>query len=330
MAANDRPGNNFIQALAQLFRHPSLRQDEIIGRLRSAIEPSRLLVEALGREEGVPTEAVYWAGRVQAQVAFWLTLVERYLAWVEHQDRDEFAGLVSPEIMQTCRRALATAPSLRDLASGNATAPNELLACYQAEGDAPGAQGRQVKALQETVAKAQWHAGEMLAQAEEVMGRVRALSDGMGMGFLYNAERRLFTIGYNVSEQRLDTSYYDLLASEARLASFVAIARGDVPNHHWLAMSRPFGSVHGQRVLLSWSGTMFEYLMPLLLQRGFPHSLLENACRQAVLAQREYAESRGVPWGISEAAFSDLDANGTYQYQAFGVPGLGLKRGLEN
>ncbi|MFH1057078.1 MAG: glucoamylase family protein [Pseudomonadota bacterium] len=329
-AAGTRPGNQSIQALAQLFRHPPLRQDEIIGRLRAAVDPARSLIEELGIEKSTPGEAVYWAGQVQAQTAAWLTLVERYLAWIELPGREEFAGLVSPEMMQTCQRALAKAPSLRELASGGAQALNELWACLQGAGDSSEALGSQLSLLRENMDKSQWYAGEILAQAEEVIGRVRALSESMGMGFLYNAERRLFTIGYNVSEQRLDSSYYDLLASEARLASFVAIARGDVPNDHWLAMSRPFGSVRGQRVLLSWSGTMFEYLMPLLLQRGFPHSLLENACRQTVSAQREYADSRGVPWGISEAAFSDLDANGTYQYQAFGVPGLGLKRGLEN
>lgn len=330
MADGDRPGRHLIEALAQVFGNSPARPDEIIRLLRSATEPARLLAEELGQKEGIPEEAVYWAGQIQAQIAFWITLVERYLAWVELLDQKEIVGLVSHEVLQTCRQALTKAPSLRELASGNSTALNELWACLHAEGDSSEGLDGPLNLLRETMAKAQWHAGEMLAKTQEVMGRARALGDGMGMGFLYNPDRRLFTIGYNVSEQRLDSSFYDLLASEARLASFMAIARGDVPNKHWLAMSRPFGSVHGQRVLLSWSGTMFEYLMPLLLQRGFPHSLLENACRQAVMAQRDYAQTRGVPWGISEAAFSDLDANGTYQYQAFGVPGLGLKRGLEN
>ena len=118
------------------------------------------------------------------------------------------------------------------------------------------------------------------------------------------ALRRLFPIGFNVETRRLDASYYDLLASEARIASFVAIARGDVPAEHWLTLGRTFGMIGGRRVLLSWSGTMFEYLMPLLFMRSFANSLLDEACRQAVWTQIDFAARRYVPWGISEAAFS--------------------------
>ena len=127
----------------------------------------------------------------------------------------------------------------------------------------------------------------------------------------------------------LDGSSYDLLASEARLGSFVAIARGDVPLEHWFSMSRPYGAIGRQRVLLSWTGTMFEYLMPLLFQHSYGNSLLDKAAREAVAVQIAYGRTRRVPWGISESAFADLDLNKTYQYKAFGVPALGLKRGLE-
>ena len=151
----------------------------------------------------------------------------------------------------------------------------------------------------------------------------------MDLGFLYDPERRLFAVGYNINERRLDDAYYDLLASEARLASFVAIARGEVPNEHWVALGRPFGVSGGEPILLSWNGTMFEYLMPVLLQYPFRHSLLEQACQTAVSYQMAYGSRRGIPWGISEAAFSALDSHQIYQYRAFGVPGLGLKRGLE-
>ncbi len=149
------------------------------------------------------------------------------------------------------------------------------------------------------------------------------------MQFLYDRERRLFAIGFNVNEGRPDGSHYDLLASEARIGSFVSIARGEIPSEHWLAMNRPYGTVGSRRVLLSWTGTMFEYLMPSLLQRTFDNSLLDKATREAVALHQEYARRRGVPWGISESAYGDLDPNKTYQYKAFGVPGLGLKRGLE-
>ena len=119
----------------------------------------------------------------------------------------------------------------------------------------------------------------------------------------------------------LDPSYYDLLASEARLASFIAIAKGDVPQAHWFHLGRLVTSVHGAPVLLSWSATMFEYLMPLLVMRSYPDTLLDESCRMAVRRQIEYGAARGVPWGISESAYNVVDRHGTYQYKAFGVPG---------
>ncbi len=165
-------------------------------------------------------------------------------------------------------------------------------------------------------------------QIEQLLRSVRELSESINMRFLYNAERRLFSIGFNVSEGRLDRAFYDLLASEARLGSFVAIARGDIPVEHWFAMSRPYGAIGRRRALLSWTGTMFEYLMPLLFQRSYGNSLLDKATREAVAIQIAYGRKHQVPWGISECAFGDLDIHKTYQYQAFGVPELGLKRGL--
>ena len=166
------------------------------------------------------------------------------------------------------------------------------------------------------------------ARLERLIRRVERLADGMNLAFLYDPKRRLFTIGYNVSDRRADSSYYDLLASEARVASLVAIAQNQVPVEHWFSLGRPFGRAGGHRVLFSWSGTMFEYLMPLLLTRAYPHTLLEEAVREAVGLQIDYGYQQGVPWGISESAFAAVDVNQIYQYQAFGVPGLGLKRGL--
>ena len=169
-----------------------------------------------------------------------------------------------------------------------------------------------------------------LLHSRRLISQCHALADGMNMKFLYDRERRLFTIGFNVETRRLDASYYDRLASEARIASFVAVARGDVPAEHWQALGRTFRMIRNRRVLLSWSGTMFEYLMPLLIMRSFANSLLDDACHEAVLAQIDFAAKLHVPWGISEAAYSALDANRIYQYQAFGVPGLGARRGLQD
>ena len=162
--------------------------------------------------------------------------------------------------------------------------------------------------------------------------RMSALADAMQFDFLYDRRRRIFAIGYRLAdadgEGRLDASFYDLLASEARLASFVAIAKGDVPQHHWFHLGRLVTNVDGRATLVSWGGTMFEYLMPQLLMRSFPGTLLDQSCRASVRRQIDYGRQRGVPWGISESAYAFTDREGNYQYRAFGVPGLGLKRGL--
>jgi cyclic beta-1,2-glucan synthetase len=162
--------------------------------------------------------------------------------------------------------------------------------------------------------------------------RAEALANAMNFTFLYDRERRIFSVGFRLADMegpgRLDTSFYDLLASEARMASFIAIAKGDVPQEHWFQLGRGLVDVGGVPTLVSWSGSMFEYLMPLLIMRSYPETLLDESCGAAVRAQIAHGRSQGVPWGISESAFNLMDRHGTYQYKAFGVPELGLKRGL--
>lgn len=150
----------------------------------------------------------------------------------------------------------------------------------------------------------------------------------MDFRFLYQEKKKLFTIGYNVSEQQFDLSSYDLLASEARLGSYIAVAKGEAPLEHWFSMSRLVVQLKGKPVLLSWSGSMFEYLMPLLIMPSFPDTLLSRSYSGAVQEQIDYGNSREVPWGISESGYNRPDTQFNYQYQAFGVPSLGLKRGL--
>lgn len=146
--------------------------------------------------------------------------------------------------------------------------------------------------------------------------------------FLYDKATHLLSVGYNLTERRCDTSYYDLLASEARLCSFVVIAQGRLPQENWFALGRQLTLAGGEPALLSWSGSMFEYLMPLLVMPSYENTLLDQTYKAAVQRQIEYGEQRGVPWGISESAFNTFDTSLNYQYRAFGVPGLGLKRGL--
>ncbi len=146
--------------------------------------------------------------------------------------------------------------------------------------------------------------------------------------FLRSKTHDLFAIGFNTNENRLDSSCYDLLASEARLATFVLIAQGHLGQEHWFALGRLLTSTTGTPALLSWSGSMFEYLMPLLVMPTYEHTLLDQTYRSVVRRQIAYGRQRGVPWGISESGYNTVDLHFNYQYRAFGVPGLGLKRGL--
>jgi len=150
----------------------------------------------------------------------------------------------------------------------------------------------------------------------------------MKYDFLYDKTRHLLAIGYNVSERRRDPSYYDLLASEARLCSFVAIAQEQLPQESWFALGRLLTTIGGEPILLSWSGSMFEYLMPLLVMPTYENTLLDRTYKAAVRRQIEYGKSCGKPWGVSESGYNTIDVHLNYQYRAFGVPGLGLKRGL--
>jgi cellobiose phosphorylase len=150
----------------------------------------------------------------------------------------------------------------------------------------------------------------------------------MDLEFLYDRTRDLFSIGYNVSERRRDVGCYDLLASESRLISYVAVAMGVVPQAHWFALGRLVTTWRGAPALLSWSGSMFEYLMPTLIMPSVPGSLLDETARTVVQRQIEYGRRLGLPWGVSESGYNLTDDKQNYQYKAFGVPGLGLQRGL--
>ncbi|MCX6678148.1 MAG: cyclic beta 1-2 glucan synthetase [Methanothrix sp.] len=184
--------------------------------------------------------------------------------------------------------------------------------------------------LQELASKtmdAEKRAGERIASIERLALDCGELAD-LKYDFLFDESRRLLAIGYNVDDSRRDESCYDLLASEARLCSYVAIAQGRLKQEHWFALGRMLTTAGGELALLSWGGTMFEYLMPLLIMPTYENTLLNQTYRSTVKRQIEYGQQRSVPWGISESGYNLIDVNQIYQYRAFGVPGLGFKRGL--
>jgi cellobiose phosphorylase len=204
----------------------------------------------------------------------------------------------------------ASIPSLRDLA-GPATVPTA---------QAPGGEALEL---------AREHAAQRLVAMEDLVQRCGEMSE-MDLDFLYDPEHKLLSIGYNVDAHQRDPGFYDLLASESRLCSFLGIARGQVPLEHWFYLGRQLAPGGRAAVLISWSGSMFEYLMPMLLMPNFEATLLDQSCREAVARQERYGQRQGVPWGISESCYNQLDSHKAYQYRAFGVPGMGLKQGLHD
>jgi cyclic beta-1,2-glucan synthetase len=224
------------------------------------------------------------------------------------------------KLQESCRSELEDVLMLAPWLEGTGEAP---------PGQQPSPNGPTLREL----AEPSWHlsgadfARARLALLEDLAARCTALSE-MDFAFLFDPARKLMAVGFNVADRRRDTSYYDLLASEARLASYVAIAQGQVGQEHWFALGRLLVAGHGEPVLASWTGSMFEYLMPTLVMPDYENTLLGETFRGAVERQIEYGRNRHVPWGISESGYNQTDAQMNYQYKAFGVPGLGLKRGL--
>ncbi|MGJ7461688.1 GH36-type glycosyl hydrolase domain-containing protein [Halomonas sp. MA07-2] len=243
---------------------------------------------------------------------------------------DELAEL-APWLAQSARlgdsplgRALETLmlPSLRDI-----TTLDRLLGSVTAAPPQHAIGDDQTTPLRNAIGHARGRARQRIATLEQLAARCVDFAQ-VEYGFLFDPTKHLLAIGYNVTEERLDTGYYDLLASESRLSSFVGIALGQLPKESWFSLGRLLTRAGGKPVLLSWSGSMFEYLMPMLVMPTYPNTLLDQTCRAAVARQIDYGRQRGVPWGISESGYNTVDAKLNYQYRAFGVPGLGLKRGL--
>ncbi len=216
-------------------------------------------------------------------------------------------------------------PTLRDMARLK-LAWSDRLASRLDAGTSP-AQSQWLAALSRDIEQGSAHAQARIAQIEQLALQAGEMAN-MEYGFLYDKAARQLAIGYSVEERRRDSGFYDLLASEARLTVFVAIAQGQLPQESWFALGRLLTRAGGEPILLSWSGSMFEYLMPQLVMPTYDHTLLDQTARAAVARQIEYGQQLGLPWGISESGYNRVDLQLNYQYRAFGVPGLGLKRGL--
>jgi cyclic beta-1,2-glucan synthetase len=311
------------------------RWSELINSLNEHAAAIDDIVAALAQEHGKNefADLRWWAGSLLHQVRAYRRDLHLLAPWGPVSS--VFAGAeLASDRWQAIAGKLERVPSLAHVSETCDTVLIEL-AAWRAELE-------QIDSIQEDKPKVLAAIGQLTSAMEQALEAASTLTsrlakiaqtstrivDETDFKFLLDQERKVFTIGYNVSEGRHDNSFYDLLASEARLASFIAIAKGDVPQEHWFRMGRQLTAVDGGRALISWTGTMFEYLMPLLVMRNYPETLLGETYAAVVSRQIEYGHERGVPWGISESAYSARDLELNYQYGPFGVPGLGLKRGL--
>ena len=281
-----------------------------------------------------------WALRLADMIAAYRQEIQMICPWVPlwvDMPIDLDKSSLGPEahrLWSSVRDVLDTRASLLELPrlyQGAGEDLDQLISLVQKAVDANQSNSELLTWLQ-GFQQALWESADLAANwvqhCYQLMDKIQALVINTDFRHLYNEKRHLFSIGYSIDEERLTRSYYDLLASEARQASFVAIAKGDVPQKHWFQLGRTMLKASDSRTLISWSGTMFEYLMPLLVMQCYPDTLLAEACTAAVREQIEYGRKQRAPWGISECAFSALNVQLNYQYQAFGVPSLGLKRGL--
>ncbi|MBI4566244.1 MAG: cyclic beta 1-2 glucan synthetase [Planctomycetes bacterium] len=299
-----------LVSVARLLLDPAEGLAATAAWLRELNTAATRLAESFDRQQH--PEAAWWANAFDRQVRSFLTDLTEMAPWLA-VGAESIDGEARPLMA-----AIDCAGSLQDL--GN-------LALQTAEvlGKTPATGGR--SRLSEAFLLGAQRISARLRQIDALAQRCAGLTDAE-FSFLYDKKRKLLAIGYWPEDRRLDNSFYDLLASEARLASYVAIASGQLPFGHWFALGRRLTTVRGGQVLLSWSGSMFEYLMPLLVMPRFEGTLLDQTCHAAIARQIEYGRQRGVPWGMSESCYNGVDGAGTYQYRAFGVPGLGLQRGL--
>ena len=284
------------------------------------------------RDQDGDSDVVVWAQAARATIASH----DRDLATVMPWAPDLAAALTdlasaAPAARRVIEILLASSPTPTDLADRCQAAIGELAtlrASLPHEGAARAGDVARLDGIIERLERSSAASRALVGRLLAVARVTRELFDAMQFGFLFDPMRKIFSIGYRVTDGSLDPGEYDLLASEARLASFIAIAKGEVPASHWFRLGRPMTPVGLGSALVSWSGSMFEYLMPALVMHSPPGSLLDQTYHLVVHRQMSYGAARGIPWGISESAYNVRDLDLTYQYSNFGVPGLGLERGL--
>ncbi len=338
LSARDRLGDTEAVAglrvgLEELLRRLNMEErpgnaGQWAASLRGLGAMTQALPDRVAALQGDPV-ALHRVGNAVQNVAAGLRraqdIIETYMPWADLLLRLP-EGLDGPGVQRALSPLTSNVPSLVGLAEGLEVVLTTLDDLAEDEGAA----SEWARDLAFTLRERRAAAGHLLAELRLDGDIAREMYENTDFGMLFDHSRMVFSIGFNTAEGKLDASFYDMLASECRLASYLAIAKGDVPQEHWFRLGRAITNTGGGKALVSWSASMFEYLMPRLVMQDRPGTLLNQTYHNVVRRQIQYGKQRGVPWGVSESAFNAKDVELTYQYQAFGVPGLGLKRGLSD
>ncbi|MCE5343535.1 MAG: glycosyl transferase [Eubacteriales bacterium] len=298
---------------------------------------SRRLNELLANERLTAMHDAIWKGKARGMLLLFTNEFALYMpgihlletlpgetatATLNTNDRTDWQAMVA---MLTQNPALVDLPKQYGYLVSRV---NQLIrACHLSDGEQPALSAWLIDAREQLEA-AHESAAQLVDRITSLMARVQGLVNATDFAPLYVKSRQLFSIGFAMDDQKLSKSYYDLLASEARQTSYIGIAKGQIPPEHWFRMGRALTVVDGYKGLVSWTGTMFEYLMPLLVMKSYKNTLLDETYSFVIKSQIKYGKQKNMPWGVSESCFNVLDHNQDYQYKAVGIPWLGLKRGL--
>jgi cyclic beta-1,2-glucan synthetase len=319
-----------LNPLPVTLRDWIVRLSALESGARIVVDIARTLTAERG--DSADAEMLVWAETVLETIASHVRDLDTTIPWRRLVFANAAPRIAEPVWVPTeVEHVFASCPSLAEMPDRCETAIDQLTALrtrLAADSSTRDDNLNQIDSINDSLAASAATARALIRRLSTLRQSTRTLIDEMEFDFLFDRTRKLFSIGYRVGDNSLDPSCYDLLASEARLTSFIAIAKGDVPSSHWFHLGRALTPVDRGSALVSWSGSMFEYLMPALVMRSPPGSLLAQTSDLIVRRQRSYGAERGVPWGVSESAYNARDLNLIYQYSNFGVPGLGLKRGL--
>jgi cyclic beta-1,2-glucan synthetase len=319
-SAAQEPLDEAIEALAAVLRNVPSKPLDVAQRLSDLTQMAEVLVTC------AHARSLETGGAAGAEITVWAEAMRSSI--LDHQEDLDllmpWAGLLTSDILVGSEpiALLETSPTLAGLPEHCKS-----ISCLIANRRQAGSQG-DLAPLMEALAKSASAAQSVMHRLAAIANLSKAMFDAMEFSFLFDPDRQLLSIGYRDAVGGLDANFYDLLASEARLTSFIAIAKGDLPAKHWFRLGRTVTPIDGSSGLISWSGSMFEYLMPSLVMRAPAGSLLAQTNRLVVWRQEKYGDELGVPWGMSESEYNQRDIEKTYQYSSFGVPDLGYKRGL--